>query len=63
MEKAERLIEVSIVAKRFSVSEKTIIRMLSNPEVPLQGVRLNKRCIRVIESTIEPTIKARIIVQ
>lgn len=58
-----KLVEVSIVARRLSVSERTVIRMLSNPDVPLRGVRLNRRAIRVLESTILPTIEKRLIEQ
>ena len=58
MEKQDKLLEVSIVAQRLSVSSRTVLRMIENPAVPLKGVRLNKKCIRVIESTIAETVQS-----
>lgn len=58
MEKSEKLLEVSMVAQRLTVSPRTIRRMIENPAVPLRGVRLNQKCIRVIESSVDETIKA-----
>lgn len=57
--KEEKYLEVSIVAKRFSVSERTVMRMLNDPKHPLKGIRISSRCIRVAESSVFETLKQR----
>jgi predicted DNA-binding transcriptional regulator AlpA len=58
-ERPEKLLEVSIVAQRLSVSSKTVLRMIHDQDNPLRGVRLNRKCIRVVESSISLIIKQR----
>ena len=57
----ERLLEVSVVARRLACSSNTVIRMLVDPENPLKGVRLNKCTIRVFESSLIELLDKRTI--
>ena len=59
MEKEEKLLEVSVVAIRLSVSPRTVLRMVSDPGNPLKGVRLSKKCVRIIEESISKVISQR----
>lgn len=61
MEENEKLLEVSIVAKRLAVSPRTVRRMIASPNSPLTGVALNEKCIRVLESTVNKAIESKII--
>lgn len=51
-----KLLDVSAVAKRLSVSERTIYRMLKDPESPLEGVAVY-RSIKVIADTVPLCIR------
>ena len=51
-----KLIEVHIAAKRLSVSETTIRRMIVDPGCPLQAVRVSRRLIRVTSESLERCI-------
>lgn len=55
----DKLLEVSIVAKRLCVSSDTVRRMIKDEGSPLKGVRIGKKCFRVFESSVEATISAR----
>ena len=48
-----KLIEVHIAAKRLSVSETTIRRMIVDPDSPLEAVRVSKKLIRVTAESLE----------
>lgn len=48
-----KLIEVSVAAKKLCVSERTIYRMLRDPDSPLEGVNIYKSTVRVFLSSIE----------
>lgn len=55
----DRLLEVSVVARRLAVSPKTVTRMLRDPACPLRGVRVHKRAVRVLASSVADLIRAR----
>jgi hypothetical protein len=57
----QKLLEVSIVARRLNCSCSTIIRMIEDPDNPLKGVRLTSRTIRVIEDTIEDVLRNNLV--
>lgn len=58
-EAPEKFLEVSTVARMLNVSTRTIERMIRDPECPLVGIRLNRRCIRVLKSSILALIEQR----
>lgn len=55
----DRLVEVSIVARRLGVSSDTVRRALADPGNPLRGVRLHRGCVRVWESSVADLIAVR----
>ena len=57
----ERLLEVSVVARRLACSSNTVIKMLADPKNPLKGVRLNRCTIRVFESSLIELLDKRTI--
>lgn len=52
-----KLVDVAIAAKKLSVSERTVYRMLEDRASPLQGVRVYKSAIRVIYDSIDMCLK------
>jgi len=52
-----KLIEVQVAAKRLSVSEMTIRRMIVDPDSPLEAVRVGKKLIRVTVESLEKCIE------
>lgn len=59
--KNDKLLEVSVVAKRLGVCDMTVYRMIHSDDNPLVGVRLHRKCIRVLESTVKAAIEQSII--
>lgn len=55
----EKLLEVSVTAKRLKVSDRTVLRMIADPENPLKGIRVNKKCIRIFESSLAVVMSQR----
>jgi hypothetical protein len=55
----EKLLEVSVVAIRLNVSDKTVVRMLADPTSPLEGVQVHKKCYRVFASSVEKLLAQR----
>jgi len=55
----EKFLEVSTVARMLNVSTRTIERMIRDPNNPMAGIRLNRRCIRVLKSSILTLIEQR----
>ena len=49
----EKLIEVSVAAKKLSISERTIYRMIKDPDCELKAVRVYRKSVRIVESSIE----------
>jgi len=58
-EAPEKFLEVETVARMLAVSRRTIERMIADKACPLTAVRLNKRCIRVLKSSILELIEQR----
>lgn len=56
---AEKLLEVSVVARRLTVSVDTVRRMIKDENSPLKGVRIGKKCFRIFESTVETILEQR----
>lgn len=48
-----KLIEVATAAKKLTVSERTIYRMINDPLCPLKAVRIYRGGIRVIYDSLE----------
>ena len=48
-----KLIEVSVAAQKLAVSEKTIRRMIVDPNCPLEAVRVYRGAIRVSMESLE----------
>lgn len=55
----DRLLEISIVARRLAVSPRTIARMLRDPACPLRGIRVHRRAVRVLASSVADLLRAR----
>lgn len=53
----EKLIEVSVAARKLCVSERTIYRMLKDPDCELKAVKVYKQSVRIIASSIENFFK------
>lgn len=47
-----KLVDVQVAAKKLSVSERTIYRMLNDPLCPLTGVRIYRAGVRVVYDSI-----------
>ena len=56
----ERLLEITVVAKRLNCSYNTVRSMLEDPDNPLKGVKISKKSIRVIESSIDDLLRDRL---
>jgi predicted DNA-binding transcriptional regulator AlpA len=56
-----KLLDIQQTARRLSVSESTVRRMITDPDCPLQACRLHKGCIRVVEQSIDALISARMV--
>lgn len=58
-EAPEKFLEIGTVSRMLNVSTRTVERMIRDPKCPLAAVRLNKRCIRVLKSSILALIEQR----
>jgi len=52
-----KLIEISVAAQKLAVSERTLHRMIRDPDSPLEGVRVYKGAIRVSLESLELCLK------
>ena len=56
---SEKLLEVSVVARRLTISVDTVRRLIKDADSPLKGIRVGKKCFRVFESSVETFIESR----
>ena len=56
---SERLLEISVVAKRLNCSYSTVRRMIDDPDSRLKAVRLRQRTIRIVESSVDDLLRER----
>ena len=48
-----KLIEISVAAQKLAVSERTLHRMIRDPDSPLEGIRVYKGAIRISLESLE----------
>jgi excisionase family DNA binding protein len=55
----DKLLDISIVARRLNVSSQTVLRMVKDGKSPLKGVKVYRKGYKVYEESVKELLRQK----